>query len=117
MQGPVHEYDVIGHPKANFHFSVTFPFHSAPSGRWRDGEVTVLKEYCQGTNEMAYCLPTGAFDPRKHADNEACARAELSEEVRDLPPPPLPPLPQENHRAAVRSPPLRVYCAGTPDGR
>jgi hypothetical protein len=29
-----------------------------------------------------YCLPTGGFDPRKHADVEACAKAELSEEVR-----------------------------------
>jgi hypothetical protein len=81
VQGPIHEYDVIGHPRANFHFSVVFPFHSAPSGRWRDGEVTLIKEFCQGTNAMAYCLPTGAFDPRRHADNAACALAELSEEV------------------------------------
>ena len=31
---------------------------------------------------MMYCLPTGGFDPRKHAGYEACARAELSEEAR-----------------------------------
>jgi hypothetical protein len=28
-----------------------------------------------------YCLPTGGFDRRKHADLRACAEAELSEEV------------------------------------
>jgi hypothetical protein len=30
---------------------------------------------------MVYCLPTGGFDPRRHADAAACARAELSEEA------------------------------------
>lgn len=29
----VHEFDVVGHPKANFHFCVTFPFHPAPDGK------------------------------------------------------------------------------------
>lgn len=80
-QGAVHDYDIIGHPKANFHFTVTFPYHRPTSGRWQDGEVTLIKEYAQGVNGMVYCLPTGAFDPRRHGDYEACARAELSEEV------------------------------------
>lgn len=44
--------------------------------------MTLLREYSQGVNEMTYVLPTGAFDPRRHASPEAAARAELSEEVR-----------------------------------
>lgn len=31
---------------------------------------------------MVWCLPTGAYDPRKHADYEGCARAEMSEEAQ-----------------------------------
>lgn len=77
----IHEYDIIGHPKANFHFCVTFPFHEAASGRWEDGHVTIIREYAQGVNSLVYCLPTGGFDPQKHESLEACARAELSEEA------------------------------------
>lgn len=80
-EGPEYEFDIIGHPRANFHFCVTFPFHPAPSGRWQDGHVTLVREYCQGINELVYCLPTGAFDPRKHKSYEECALAELSEEA------------------------------------
>ena len=80
-QGEEHEFDIIGHPRANFHFCVTFPFHPAASGRWQDGHVTLVREYCQGINELVYCLPTGAFDPRKHKTYEDCATAELSEEA------------------------------------
>lgn len=32
---------------------------------------------------MMFVLPTGAFDPKRHADSLAAAQAELSEEVRD----------------------------------
>lgn len=45
-------------------------------------QVTVLREYSQGVNEMMFVLPTGAFDPRRHSDSLAAAQAELSEEVR-----------------------------------
>ncbi len=31
---------------------------------------------------MMFVLPTGAFDPKRHADSLAAAQAELSEEVR-----------------------------------
>jgi hypothetical protein len=31
---------------------------------------------------MVWCLPTGAYDPRKHADYQGCARAEMSEEAQ-----------------------------------
>ena len=44
-------------------------------------QVTLLREHCQGVNEMMYVLPTGGFDPRRHAARQACAEAELSEEV------------------------------------
>jgi 8-oxo-dGTP pyrophosphatase MutT (NUDIX family) len=77
----VHEFDIIGHPTAAFHFSIAFPFHPASSGDWRDGHVTVLREYAQGTNKMVYGFPAGAFDPQKHSNYEECARAELSEEA------------------------------------
>jgi len=33
-----HDYDIVGHPQADFHFCVTFPFHPAPGGR-RGGEA------------------------------------------------------------------------------
>jgi hypothetical protein len=79
--GQVHDFDVIGHPRANFHFCVTFPFHPAPSNNWKDGEVTLVREFCQGISELAYCLPTGAFDSKKHSTYEDCAKAELSEEA------------------------------------
>jgi hypothetical protein len=44
-------------------------------------QVTLVREYSQGVNEMVYCLPTGGFDAKKHSSVEACGRAELSEEV------------------------------------
>lgn len=43
LQGPVYEYDVIGHPQCDFHFAVTFPWHPGPGG----GSVTLLREYAQ----------------------------------------------------------------------
>lgn len=73
-------FDVIGHPQSDFQFAVTFPFHPFKDGR-KGGEVTVIREYAQGPNCLMYCLPTGGFDPRKHTDLQACAKAELSEEA------------------------------------
>ena len=46
--------------------------------------MTLLREHCQGPNQMMFVLPTGGFDPSKHADWLACAKAELSEEVGTL---------------------------------
>ena len=51
------------------------------SGPSLAGQVTLLREHCQGPNQMMFVLPTGGFDPSKHADWLACAKAELSEEV------------------------------------
>lgn len=73
-------FDVAGHPKCDFRCAVVFPFHRYGEGR-AGGEVTIIREYCQGTNEMMYCLPTGGFCPERHSSLEACARAELSEEA------------------------------------
>ena len=47
-------------------------------------QVTLLREYCQGPNEMMYVLPTGGYDGRKHSNLQACAAAELSEEARSM---------------------------------
>ena len=45
------------------------------------GQVTLLREHCQGPNAMMFVLPTGSFDARRHSGRKACARAELSEEA------------------------------------
>jgi ADP-ribose pyrophosphatase YjhB (NUDIX family) len=44
-------------------------------------QVTIVREYAQGPNALMYCLPTGAFDPKRHANLQECAERELSEEV------------------------------------
>jgi hypothetical protein len=46
-----------------------------------DGQITILREHCQGLNKMLFTLPTGGFDPRKNASHLGAAQAELSEEV------------------------------------
>ncbi|WIA21290.1 hypothetical protein OEZ85_000523 [Tetradesmus obliquus] len=74
------DFDVVGHPRANFCFAVTFPFHPYKDGR-KGGEVTLIREYAQGPNALAYCLPTGGLDPQRHADLAECAARELSEEA------------------------------------
>lgn len=77
-QGPIHSYDIIGHPQCSFHFAVVFPWHPGPDG----GSVTLIREYAQGVNQLVWCLPTGGFDPQKHASWQGCAQAELSEEAQ-----------------------------------
>eukprot|EP00884_Botryococcus_braunii_P018785 jgi/Botrbrau1/5590/Bobra.97_2s0018.1 len=74
------DYDLVGHPKGEFKFAVSFPFHPYPDRP--GGEVTLIREYSQGSNEMSWALPTGSFDRTKHDGLEACARSELSEEAR-----------------------------------
>uniref|UniRef100_A0A061RT60 Nudix hydrolase domain-containing protein n=1 Tax=Tetraselmis sp. GSL018 TaxID=582737 RepID=A0A061RT60_9CHLO len=73
----IFEFDVVGHPKANFLFTCIFPI----SFNCDKPQVTVLREYCWGTDQMLYTLPTGGFDPSKHSCFEECARSELSEEA------------------------------------
>ena len=79
----VHAFDVVGHPKANFHFVVAFPFHppSDPSLPWTAGEVTLIREYAQGPNELIYGLPAGSYHMEAHGSLEGAAWAELSEEA------------------------------------
>lgn len=52
-QGPVHEFDVVGHPRAEFHYAVVFPYHHA------DRSVTLVREYaqvgCPGGTSAATC--------------------------------------------------------------
>lgn len=74
-------FDVVGHPKNNFHFCVVFPYHK-PKKETDKPTVTVLREYCQGPNAFMYTLPTGGFDPNHHQTLEQCARSELSEEAQ-----------------------------------
>ena len=47
-------------------------------------QVTILREFCQGPNEMMYSLPAGSFDARRHSTFVECARAELWEEVSSV---------------------------------
>lgn len=78
--GHVIDFDIAGHPQANFSFAVTFPFHPNADGT-KGGSVTLVREYAQGLDALMYCLPTGGMDPAKHTSLLACAQSELSEEV------------------------------------
>ena len=73
-------YDIVGHPKSNFQFTVVFPSHPATAGA--EPQVTLIREYIQASNAMGYSLPTGSFDPAKHANLEDAAVNELAEEAR-----------------------------------
>lgn len=79
----VHDFDVVGHPGANFHFVVAFPFHPPddPSVHWSAGHVTLIREYAQGPNALIYGLPAGSYHQDTHKNLEGAARAELSEEA------------------------------------
>jgi hypothetical protein len=72
-------YDVVGHPRAAFHFVSIFPFHS------KEQTVTMIREYAQGPNHYVWSLPAGGVDATRHASLEATATAELSEECSLLP--------------------------------
>eukprot|EP00192_Tetraselmis_astigmatica_P019442 CAMPEP_0117647806 /NCGR_PEP_ID=MMETSP0804-20121206/45_1 /TAXON_ID=1074897 /ORGANISM="Tetraselmis astigmatica, Strain CCMP880" /LENGTH=210 /DNA_ID=CAMNT_0005453321 /DNA_START=359 /DNA_END=991 /DNA_ORIENTATION=+ len=76
-EGKTFEFDVVGHPRANFHFTCIFPI------RFSSGtpQVTILREYCWGPDSILHSLPTGGFDPKKHTSYEECAKDELSEEA------------------------------------
>jgi len=54
-------------------------------------QITLLREHCQGLNDMLFTLPTGGFDPKKHSSHSDAAASELSEEVLPCSPPLLPP--------------------------
>ena len=70
-----HAYDVVGHPRAGFHFASIFPFHPGP-----EPAVTMIREYAQGPNHYVWSFPAGGVDLQRHASLEDTAAAELSEE-------------------------------------
>ena len=74
-------YDIVGHPRSRFQFSVVFPFHPRDASNPLP-TVTLIREYMQGSNAMGYSLPTGSFDPKKHANFADVAVDELAEEAR-----------------------------------
>jgi ADP-ribose pyrophosphatase YjhB (NUDIX family) len=74
-----YKYDVVGHPRAAFHFVSIFPYHADT------GEVTMIREYAQGPNHFVWSFPAGGVDATRHASLEATATAELSEECSLLP--------------------------------
>ena len=45
-QGRELNFDVVGHPQADYQFAVTFPFHPRKDGQ-KGGDVTVIREYAQ----------------------------------------------------------------------
>lgn len=65
-QGPVLEYDIIGHPQSDFHFAVSFPFHSADGG-----SVTLIREYAQagGASRSKFCTSMVAATRRRQPVN------------------------------------------------
>ncbi|KAA8491503.1 hypothetical protein FVE85_2518 [Porphyridium purpureum] len=73
--GAEYSFDVEGSPRANFSSVLVFPFNSA-------AKTTVLiREYHPGLHALRYGFVAGFFDAKVHADEEAAARAELSEEA------------------------------------
>ena len=76
------KYDIVGHPRANFRFAVIFPFHPGDAASKTPATVTVIREYIQASNAMGYSLPTGGFNPKKHASLGNAASDELAEEAR-----------------------------------
>jgi hypothetical protein len=75
------QYDLVGHPRANFRFAVIFPFHPADPSTNTPAKVTVIREYIQASNSSGYSLPTGGFNPKKHACLKNAATDELAEEA------------------------------------
>ena len=72
-------FDIVGHPKNEHHFVVVFVYFTARRS------AVLLREFAQAALPQRGSLanlPTGGFDPRKHANRAEAARAELSEEAQ-----------------------------------
>ena len=83
LNGAPVSFDVVSHPRTGGRFVVVFPFHPAdPAGGFPVPTVTLIREFAQGPNALAWTLPTGGFEPAKHASLVAAGRAELAEEAR-----------------------------------
>lgn len=46
------EYDIVGHPQANFSFAVTFPFHPYPDRP--GGEVRLVNQHILAVSDGLY---------------------------------------------------------------
>lgn len=64
LQSHTLEFDVVGHPRANFCFSVTFPFHPYKDGR-KGGEVrgTALRLVDRGGCQHFLTPVTACLNP------------------------------------------------------
>jgi len=73
------DFDIVGHPRGEYKFTVVFVFHSS------DRTVTLLREFAQAAlphAALVYGLVCGGYDPRKHISLKHAAECELSEEAR-----------------------------------
>ncbi|CEF97117.1 NUDIX hydrolase domain-like [Ostreococcus tauri] len=75
-------YDVVGHPKSAFAFVCVAPFHDREVTSSGEPEFTVVREYAQGSNAECVVLPSGCYEPGKHATMEEVAVDELRQESR-----------------------------------
>lgn len=83
LNGAPTSFDVVSHPRSGGRFVVVFPFHPAdPGGGHPTPSVTLVREFAQGPNTLVWTLPSGGFEPAKHASLLAAGRAELAEEAR-----------------------------------
>ena len=77
--GRVARFDVVGHSRNEYAFTVIFVYHTATQG------VTLLREFAQAApphGARVLTLPCGGYDPGKHGSVLMAAKAELSEEAR-----------------------------------
>ncbi|ORX49917.1 hypothetical protein DM01DRAFT_1409363 [Hesseltinella vesiculosa] len=74
--GRIIEWDVVGHHTPYPTFVVVFAYNTT------NKTTCILKEYCQGTNEIKYTCVAGSVDRRKHQSPMESAKYELSEEAR-----------------------------------
>lgn len=76
--GRIVDFDVVSKGKTadiQPYFVCVFPFFT------KTRTTTLIKEYCWGVNSMQYCLPTGAYESKKHASLLEAAKQELAEEA------------------------------------
>lgn len=82
LQCRVLDFDVVGHPRANFCFAVTFPFHPYKDGR-KGGEVsTMLSLVCGMLGDVTYA-PTSVLlshSPTTHTRMAGKARGLQSDQ-------------------------------------
>jgi hypothetical protein len=73
-------YDVLGHPRSDFKYALTVPFHRGTADS--PPAFTMVREYFQGPHLWGYTFPCGSYDAAAHGGSIArTAEAELSEEV------------------------------------